>query len=193
MIIHGKTLISESLFETHFVCNTVACKGACCVQGDAGAPVEADEIEWIKANLVRLEPYLDPEAFRLGSKYGFFSIDFDDKPVTACLPSGECVFLKYENGVAKCGIEKAFYAEGTEFKKPVSCHLYPIRLSKVGEYEALNYHQWDICSPALKFGSEFGTPLFRFLKEPLIRKYGQTWYEELEEIYAAYRIEKSGK
>lgn len=161
------------------------------MQGDAGAPVEDDEMQWLENNIATIAPFMSPEGLTLGQREGFFSLDFEDKPVTNCLKTGECVFLVYENGIAKCGIEKAHYALGTQFKKPGSCHLYPIRISQVGDYEALNYHAWEICSPALTLGEELGVPMYQFLKEPLITRYGRDWFIELEKIYEAWKDEST--
>ena len=186
MIQHGKTLISEDVLEKEFVCNLIACKGACCIEGEWGAPLEDGEIETIRKELDAIKPFMDEEALKFFYRKGFYETDPDDEAVTTCLPDGACVFAIEENGIHKCAIEKAHLNGKTEFRKPVSCHLYPVRLNKVGDYTGVNYNNWHICSPACKLGAEYQVPVYKFLKESLTRKFGETWYEELEEIAKQY-------
>ncbi len=186
MILIDDKLISDELFDVKFVCNLDKCLGACCVEGDAGAPLTQADIESIQRNLQHVEQYLPQEQRSLLSESGFYENDFTGDTVTTCLPSGECVFAyRKENGVLGCALEKAFYDSKSDFKKPISCHLYPIRVSKVGDYTVLNYHEWDICKPALKLGNQLGVPVFRFLKDAVIRSFGENFYLELEAVFEA--------
>jgi len=186
MIIVGEALISEDILENHFACRLDKCKGACCVQGDAGAPLESAEIDILNRELAAIRPFLSSEGLKMIEDAGFSEPDptsaEETAAVTKCLPGGECVFLVYDNGVAVCGIERAFLAGATDFRKPISCHLYPIRTKQYGDYTVMNYHRWDICSPACDAGKEMQMPLYRFLQEPLERKMGKAWYAELEQI-----------
>jgi hypothetical protein len=186
MIIHRDTLISEDLLEKHFICNLEKCKGACCVEGEFGAPLTEAEITLLQAELEQIKPYLSKEGQQALDKYGVWEKDSEGDLVTTCLPSGECNFSIYDNGILGCGIEKAWKEGKTTFRKPVSCHLYPIRVSQVGDYEALNYSRWEICKPACTLGNKHQVPIYKFLKEALIRKYGENWYKELEELAGAY-------
>jgi Fe-S-cluster containining protein len=193
MIEIGDTLVSTDLFDEEFVCNLSACKGACCVEGDAGAPLLDQEVDILKKELSNVLPYVGKKGNELIENDGFYEEDKDDSEyVTKCNNGKECVFLNYDHGIAKCGIELAFFAGKTEFKKPISCHLYPIRLSKVGNYTALNYHKWEICSPACDHGKSLKVSLYEFLKEPLIRAFGEDWYRELSSVAMDYIKYKNG-
>lgn len=158
------------------------------MEGEFGAPLADDELEIIETEMPRILPYLTPASQSAIKKNGFFEKDSDGDIVTTCLPSGECNFsYKDENGILSCGIEKAWKEGKTSFRKPISCHLYPIRVSKVGEFNALNYHRWEICKPACKLGDKHKVAIYKFLKDPLIRKFGEAWYKELEEIAEALK------
>lgn len=186
MIIHEQTLISEDLFEKQFICNLSKCKGACCVEGEQGAPLNKAEIELIAQDLEAIKPYLTSQSLEAIDEKGFWETDPEGDLVTTCLPTGECNFSRYENGILSCGMEQAWKDGKTTFRKPISCHLYPIRVSQVGEYEALNYHRWEVCKPACELGKEKGVAVYEFLKDALIRKYGEEWYKELDAIGKAY-------
>ena len=183
MIIVGNALISEDVLEKKFACQIDKCKGECCVQGDAGAPLLKDEADIILEIYDKIEPYISEEGIAEIQKNGYVTRDTDGDLVTVCRDSGECVFVVYEdNGVASCAIEKA-HADGViDFKKPISCHLYPIRAKKYGSYIAMNYHHWDICGDACKAGVEMNVPVYEFLKEALVRKMGEEWFAELSEV-----------
>lgn len=188
MIILEPALVSEDLLEKRFICDLSKCKGACCVEGEFGAPLEEEELSILKEEMPNILPYLTNDSQAAIAEKGFFEKDSDGDLVTTCLPSGECNFsYRDEQGVLSCGIEKAWKEGKTSFRKPVSCHLYPIRVSKVGEYDALNYHRWDICKPACKLGEKHQTAVYEFLKEPLIRRFGKTWYKELEKVAQALK------
>jgi hypothetical protein len=183
MIQVENVLLSEDLFTAHFVCDLAACKGACCIEGDAGAPVEMKEIDTIEDNLEAIFPFLTPEGKKSIKELGVFTVDTDGDYVTTLNNGKECAFTTYDsNGTAKCGIEDAFRAGKTNFKKPASCHLFPIRVQKLHDMEALNYEQIDICKPACECGSKLQVKVYQFLKEPLINKYGEEWYAQLQEV-----------
>ena len=183
MLIVGNALISEDILEKKFVCHLEKCKGACCVAGDRGAPLVEEEIDLLKNDLEAIRLFMDEEGLDLLTEKGFYETDpADGELVTTCRDDGACVFVVYENGITQCAIEKANQSGETDLKKPLSCHLYPIRAAKYGEYTVLNYNQWDICNPACSLGESLSLPLYKFLKEPLIRKMGPEWYEELEDV-----------
>lgn len=184
MIIIQDTLVSEDVLEENFVCDLNACKGACCVEGDSGAPLELDELDKLEEVYEEVKPYLRPEGIKAIEEKGLYTVDSDGDFVTTLVGEhGECAFVFYdERGIAKCGIEQAYRDGKIDWKKPISCHLYPVRLEKLKDYTALNYHRWGLCDPACKLGDELKVPVYKFLKEPLIRKFGETWYAELEEV-----------
>jgi Protein of unknown function (DUF3109) len=184
MIIVGQTLVSEDLFEEQFVCDLNACKGACCVEGESGAPLEKEELLHIEDNLDAVRPFMRAEGIRALEEKGPYTIDSDGDFVTTLVGDhGECVFVTFdEKGIAKCALEQAYNAGATSWKKPISCHLYPVRLARLTEYVAVNYHRWQVCEPACACGKSLKVPVYRFLKEPLIRQFGEAWYAELEEI-----------
>jgi hypothetical protein len=188
MIIVGDTLVSEELFEEHFVCDLSACKGQCCVEGESGAPLELDEIEQLENVYDIVEPYLRPEGVQSVKEKGLYQVDYDGDFVTTLVGEhGECAYAVFdENGIAKCALEQAWLDGKTTWKKPISCHLYPIRLAKLPEYTAVNYHRWQVCKPACECGSKLKVPVYKFLKEPLVRKFGESWFQQLEVIAQEY-------
>ncbi|RYD80511.1 MAG: DUF3109 family protein [Sphingobacteriales bacterium] len=190
MIVHGNTLLSLDLFENEFVCNLSKCKGACCVEGDLGAPLLEEELAVIQENLEAIKPFMEPKARRAVEKNGFYETDPDGDLVTKCMSGRDCVFAINQDGVYKCAMENAFEAGKTNFKKPISCHLYPIRIAEVGNFEALNYSKWDICDDACSLGKQLQVPVYKFLQGPLVRKYGQDWYNELEFIATEFSKSK---
>ncbi len=177
------TLISEDVFETCFVCDLGKCKGMCCVEGDAGAPLTHEEYEAIKDVLPEIWDGLSPKARELIEKQGIAYIDDDGELVTSIIKGRECVFTYFDaDGVCRCAIDNAFREGKISVQKPISCHLYPIRLHKYDEFTALNYDRWSVCRPALRLGKKTGIKLYQFLKEPLIRKFGEEWYQEVCQI-----------
>ena len=185
MLIVGQALVSEDVLAKRFQCAITSCKGACCVEGDAGAPLDEEELGIIEQELDAVKPFMSEQGLKLIAERGFSEQDPIDKDhVTACAPTGECVFVSYDeaSGIAGCAIEKAYFDKKTWFRKPISCHLYPIRAKKYGEYMALNYHQWNICSAACTLGEENQVRVYEFLKEALTRKMGPSWYKELEVV-----------
>ncbi|MEM9297709.1 MAG: DUF3109 family protein [Bacteroidota bacterium] len=186
MIELGKTILSDDIKEQFFVCNLEKCKGACCVEGDLGAPLEESELPILEEIYNKVKPYLTVEGVKAIERQGTYILDEDREYSTPTIEGKECAYAVYdEKGILKCGIEQAYLDGKTDFKKPISCHLYPIRATKYSEFEALNYDRWDICSPACDLGSSLNVPIYKFLKEPLIRRYGQQWYADLVKIIEA--------
>ena len=184
MIEIDNTLVSTEIFDNQFTCNLSACKGACCVHGDSGAPVEDDEIEVMESIVDDVLPYLSPEGRASIEANGAFVIDDWNETTTPLINGKECAYTVFtDNGTALCGIEKAYRDGKVAFKKPISCELYPIRLKSVGDHIALNYHRWHICEPAVACGKKEGLPAFRFLKDAITRKFGDVYYTQLEEAY----------
>ena len=183
-------LISSEIFERKFICDISACKGACCVKGDAGAPIEPDEIIKIANDLDKIKPFMRPELASKISKNNFHYSIHEGEQMVSLNKGKECVFVTFDaNGTSKCSIEMAFREGKTNFLKPLSCHLYPIRVKSFEEFEAINYEKWDICQKACELGESHNVPVFRFLKEPLIRAFGNDFYKELEVI--ADELEKN--
>jgi hypothetical protein len=182
MVILDKTVVSSDIEKEFFVCDLEKCKGACCVEGDLGAPLEEDELDRIDEVIPLVKDYLPKEAVEVLETEGGYIIDEEGDYSTTTIGGKECAFAYYDDGgILKCSIEQAHKEGKTDFKKPISCHLYPIRIVKLEEFEALNYDRWHICSPACELGSSLSVPVYKFLKEPLIRKYGQGWFDRLEE------------
>lgn len=180
MILVDNAVISDDIKEQFFVCDLNACKGACCVEGDLGAPLEESELKELEEAYEAVKPYLSAEGLMAIEKGGLYIKDFEGDFSTTTINDRECAFAVYdENKVLKCGIEQAYFDGKTTFRKPVSCHLYPIRITKYDHYDALNYDRWDICSAACTLGDKLGVPVYKFLKDALIRKYGEAWYQEL--------------
>ena len=174
-------VVSTQIFERKFVCDLSACKGACCIEGDAGAPLTLEEVDILEEELEAIKPFMRKEGIEKIDKEGVFYMDQDNEPVTALVNEAECAFVFFdEKGITKCAIEKANKEGKTTFKKPISCHLYPIRAKKFEDFEALNYDSWSICADACACGEKLDVPVFRFLKEPLIRAYGEPFFKELE-------------
>lgn len=186
-------ILSLDLFEKHFICDLDKCLGSCCVHGDSGAPVTKEEIDLINGQIDKIIPYLSAEGVDVIKKEGISVIDRDGDLVTTLIGDKEdCVFTYYnEKGICLCGIEKAYRENKINFNKPISCHLYPIRVKKFGDNIALNYDKWDICSSALIKGKKEGVPVFRFLKEPIIRCFGSDFYDQMEEAYLFLRDENN--
>ena len=178
----GDKIISTQIFEQKFVCDLNACKGACCVEGDAGAPLNWDEVKTIQSDLEKIKPFMRQEGIDVIDNSDLYYLDEENEPVTSLVNEKECVFVQFENGIAKCAIEQANKQGATNFKKPISCHLYPIRLKKFNDYTAINYEEWKICEPACACGTSLNVPVYKFLKEPLIRAFGNDFYNELETV-----------
>jgi hypothetical protein len=176
-------IISSAVFERKFVCDLNACKGACCVEGDAGAPLKKEEVALINENLEKILPYMRAEGVAAVKMQGVSYNDVENEPVTSLINNKECVFVHYDtNNIAKCAIETAHLAGEISNIKPLSCHLYPIRLKKISDYTAINFDEWKICAPACVCGEKLAVPVYRFLKVPLIRAFGEAFYKEMEII-----------
>ncbi|MBL0046591.1 MAG: DUF3109 family protein [Bacteroidetes bacterium] len=181
MIEIDNTLVSDDILERKFVCDLNACKGECCVAGDSGAPLEKEEAEILAKIYPTVKPFMNAEGIAEIEKMGVSLIDSDGDLVTPLVDGVKhCAFVIFENSIAKCSIEKAFYAGKVDFKKPISCHLYPVRITKYKHFEAVNYEEWDVCKPACNCGEKLDVPVYKFLKEPLVRKFGNDWYAQLE-------------
>ena len=179
----GETLVSEEIIETHFHCNVSACKGACCIEGNGGAPLEKSEAKIIEKNFKKIEPYISEKTKKIVKEKGKYVYDKDGKMETPLVDGKACVYVHYNfGGVLECGIEKAYNEGAIKFKKPLSCHLYPIRIKEYSSFTAVNYHRWGICSSACSFGKELKKPLYEFVKEALIKRFGSAWYLELEKV-----------
>jgi len=175
----GRTIVSMDILEKQFLCDLLKCKGACCVEGDSGAPVTPEEVKAIEEAYPEVKAYLSVEHREVIEKQGFAVVDFEGDLVTPLVNVQQCAYTYEENNITKCSIEKAFLEGKTTFRKPVSCHLFPIRITEYKRFDAVNYQPIDICKPGRQCGKAEKLPLYVFLKEPLIRKYGQEWYEQL--------------
>jgi len=185
MIEVGSVLVHEDVVKKNFVCNLNKCKGACCLEGDSGAPLNTDELDILNNIYPKVKPYMTPKGIKTIEKNGTYVKDFEGDYTTPCVDvNKECAYVIWEGGITKCAIEKAYDEGAINWQKPISCHLYPIRITKYPEFDVLNYDRWSICSPACSFGDELKVRVHEFLKAPLIRKYGEEWYNELEDQVA---------
>ncbi|MGL4631789.1 MAG: DUF3109 family protein [Leadbetterella sp.] len=182
MILIDNTCISDDIADQEFVCNLQKCKGACCVEGDLGAPLEENELSILEEIYPQVESYLSEAGKEAIRNQGKYIKDWEGDYSTTTIDEKECAYAIYDNkGILKCGIEQAYLDKKIDFKKPISCHLYPIRITKYENYHAINYDRWSICSDACDLGKELKVPVYKFLKEPLTRAYGEKWYQQLEE------------
>lgn len=179
----GKTIVSEELIEKDFVCNLQACKGTCCVDGEAGAPLEDREINILVDIYRQVKPFLRPEGIAAIEEHGVYVKGEDGEWETPLVNNNECAYATFSaTGIAECGIEKAYNAGATRWRKPISCHLYPVRVKEYSKLVAVNYHKWEICDPACTLGTSLKVPVYKFVKDALIRKFGKRWYAELEQV-----------
>jgi len=175
------TLVSLDLIERYFLCDMSVCKGKCCVEGEAGAPLEKEEFEILKGILPEVWDDLSQKAQKVIEKQGIAYLDIGGDMVTSIVNGKDCVFTSYaSNGTCRCAIEKAFHEKRIDFCKPISCHLYPVRVTQYNTYQAVNYHKWKVCRSAEILGKNEQIPVYRFLREPLIRKFGEKWYDMLD-------------
>lgn len=187
----GDTLISEEILSEEFVCNLSKCKGICCVEGDSGAPLDEGELPMLEEIYEKIKPYLRPEGIDAIEKSGKYIKDSDGDWVTPLVNGKECAYVIFdEKGITKCGIEKAYEEGAVDYKKPISCHLYPVRIKEYKKFTSVNYHAWQICSDACALGKELKVNVAVFLKESLVRKFGQEWYDELMHINEEYQQHK---
>ena len=187
MYVIDDILISDEIFSENFACNLAKCKGACCWEGDFGAPLEKKEVEEIDKNLTGIKKHMDASSIDKIQEVGFHEWSNElKKPVTTLMRDGACVFMTRDKaGIAQCSIERAHKSEDSDFKKPLSCHLYPIRITTNPHsgFESMNYDRWDICQEACVRGESMSMPVFRFVKDALIRRYGSDFYEKMETTY----------
>lgn len=189
MVVIGDVLVSDEVVSEKFVCNLNSCKGACCWEGDFGAPISEAEKQILDDIYLSIKPFLSAEGQEVLENKGKYTYYKQvDEWGTPLLNNAACAYLTYsELGIAQCGIEKAYLAGATQFIKPISCHLYPIRVkNEVAGYEWLNYEKWNICSAACSLGKDLKIPVFQFVKSALIRKYGTAFYEELDAYYQTH-------
>jgi len=187
----GKTLVSEALIDQDFVCNLNACKGACCVEGEAGAPLSEQEAQWLAENQSKIEPFLPQAGIEALNAQGAFIHLETGEYETPLVQGKECAYTHFEpDGSAHCGIERAYKAGAVEVQKPISCHLYPVRVQDYSEFSAVNYHRWPICSDACVLGTSLKVPVYQFVKEALIRKFGTDWYDELTLVAKTYKNQR---
>ncbi len=187
----GKTIVSEEILQKEFVCNLNACKGACCVEGDAGAPLEKEELEELRNDFDAIKPFLGEKGLLAIEQQGLYTTTEFGEFETPLIDGKDCAYVIYdERNHALCGIEEAYNQGATGFKKPISCHLYPVRIRQYSEFAAVNYHKWEICDDACALGKELQIPVYRFVKQALVRKFGEKWYKDLEEIALRMKAEK---
>jgi len=180
MIIIEKTLLSDEVCDAYFVCDLKQCKGKCCVEGDFGAPLQEEEVDILESELEKIKAFMTAEGIEVVNKQGVFVLDMEGVLVTPLIDNKQCAFVYYEDEIALCAIEKAYKEKKISYPKPISCHLYPIRILNQPAYDAVNYHQWEICENARDEGIKQDIPLYVYLKEGLTRKYGSIWYDILD-------------
>lgn len=185
------TIVSLDLVEKNFTCDLKACKGSCCRYGDSGAPLDPDEAEELDRIWPDLWPFLRPEGIREIENQGKSVIDMEGDRVTPLINNEECAYTVMEDGIFRCGIEMAFFAGAVDFRKPISCHLFPVRIKQYRDFRAVNYEQWSICRSGAAAGDRQDKKLYIFLREPLIRAFGEEWYEKL--TWAAEEYGKNKK
>lgn len=192
MIAIDNVLLSNEVVEENFVCDLEKCAGGCCVDGDCGAPLTEEETKTIAALYPKIKPHLHPAYIAEIERQGTHTTDNEHGLVTPTVNGGICVYgYKDDWGIVKCGIEKAFIAGDIDFRKPISCHLYPIRIISHPGYEAVNYEpRQHLCKPACKLGNKLKVPVYKFLREAIIRKYGDEFYQTLDAVARKLRKEK---
>lgn len=174
-------IVSADLLRECFACDIARCKGICCVEGNAGAPLEADEPKILERQYETYKPYMTPAGIESVERQGFAVLDEEGDLTTPLVGNAECAYACTEDGITLCAIEKAWLAGETPFRKPVSCHLYPIRLIRFSNGTiGLNYHRWAVCKPACINGRRLGIPVYKALRDPIIRRFGEAFYKALE-------------
>lgn len=187
----GKVLLSTEIVTEYFCCDLSACHGQCCVDGESGAPLTLDEAAELERLLPTIEDSLSAEARKVITDQGVAYVDVEGDLVTSIVNGQDCVFTCYEDGCCLCAAERAYREQLTDWCKPISCALYPIREKRLSNgYVGLNYHRWSVCDPARRKGQELRLPLYRFLKAPLTRRFGEAWYKELEAAVDALQAMK---
>lgn len=197
MILIDDILISDDVVEKQFVCNLNACKGACCIEGDSGAPVENDEIELLQNSIEQVLPYLTEAGKKAIEEQGVYIVEEDDEYTGLATPlinGGACAYIAYRpDGTVTCGIEEAYNDGKITFRKPISCHLYPIRIKNYDTVIGVNFDEWDICDDACTLGKSLQVPVYRFVKDALVRKFGPEFYEVLEQAAREHEEENPRK
>mgnify|MGYP001766011418 CR=1 FL=1 len=183
------TIVSATLIETRFACDLKACRGCCCHYGDAGAPLNDSEKDILGKIYHEIKPYLREEGIKAVEEKGIWQTDREGEVVTPLIGNEECAYAVIEEGIFLCGIEKAFLAGAVQFRKPLSCHLFPVRIKNFTDFRAVNYEEWPVCRPAVLAGERDDVYLYRFLEEPLKRAFGNEWYEKLS--FAAREYNKN--
>ncbi len=184
MIILDNCILSDELYEETFVCDLPACKGGCCVEGDAGAPLLEEECHILEGIAGRVAPFMIPQGRDAIEKQGHWVRDNDNEMTTPLVDGKQCAYAYFDGkGIARCAIERAFEAGLIDFQKPISCHLYPIRIKQYTKYDALNYHRWPLCDCARVRGKKLKVRVYRFVEDALVRKYGREWYRELQAYF----------
>lgn len=184
-------IVSADLLRECFACDLSRCKGICCVEGNAGAPLDAEEIGELEAEYEHYKSYMTPDGIEAVERQGFAVLDEDGDLTTPLVHDAECAYACVENGVTLCAIEKAWRDGRTQFRKPISCHLYPIRLVRFANGAVgLNYHRWNVCAPARECGRKLGIPVYKALKEPILRRFGEEFYKALEAAEAYMKNNK---
>ena len=192
MIAIDNILVSDEVVEAKFVCDLHKCKGGCCEDGDAGAPLEKSELKELEAHYNVIKPYLTQEGIAEIKRQGLYTYDREFGFVTPTIDGGICAYaFRDEHGIIKCGIEAAYREGKLGWKKPISCHLYPIKINKTKTYTMVNYEPRDpMCNPACALGKKAKVPVYEFLKEPLERKFGSEFYSTLHQIAVEHFQEK---
>ncbi len=180
MIQIDNKIVSVEVLTTYFCCDLPCCKGICCVEGNAGAPLETEDVDTIEAEYENFKRYMKPEGVAAVEQQGFMVIDEEGDYTTPLIGEKECAYSFEENGITFCAIEKAHNEGKTVFVKPISCHLYPIRIVSFNNGSiGLNYHHWSICHDALTLGRKRGVPMYQMLRAPLIRRFGEEFFDAL--------------
>ena len=174
-------IVSLDLLRECFACDLSRCKGICCVEGNAGAPLEIEEVATLEAQYETYKPYMTPEGIAAVERQGFMVVDDEGDYTTPLVGDAECAYSYTENGVTLCAVERAFREGRCSFRKPISCHLYPIRVMRFSNGTVgLNYHRWSVCAPARRCGARLGIPVYKALREPIVRRFGEEFYKALE-------------
>lgn len=188
----GKTIISEDILDNEFVCNLANCKGECCVAGEAGAPLTKEETILLEELFPKIKTFLRKEGIEAIKTQGKYTTNPIGDFETTLVDGKECAYAIFDDKeIAQCGIEKAFNKGVIPFQKPISCHLYPIRIHEYKQLTAINYHSWPICNDACALGTKLKVPTYQFVKDALVRKFGIEWYEELDRVAHEYYQNKS--
>jgi len=185
-------IISDELFEKKFVCDLQKCKGDCCVEGDSGAPLKSKEIKEIAKNLSIIKSEMSKKGINAIKNNDFHYVDYDGDKVTKLVDGKECVFVVFDkNNIAKCSIESAYRKNKINFNKPISCHLYPVRVKKYDSFTAVNVDSWHVCKPACECGTELNVPVFKFLKDAIVRSWGLDFFFHLDSVYNVFFNKKN--